>query len=169
MNLEAIVHLDDLRAHDPQIVRDGGDAIGFLHPQFLGVANDRGAAGERAGHRQNRQFVDQLRNFFSLDDGAFERRAGDFDDAARLELIDIFDGFAHLRAHAHEHAEQCRARIVQADVAHEQMTARLRGGRDQPKRRGRNVARNNEIARLRHLIAKNADAADPSSCVRTRK
>src|SRR5260370_738125 len=37
------------------------------------------------------------------------------------------------------------------------MAARLRSRRDQPKGRRRNVARNREIARLRHLIAKNAD------------
>ena len=52
-----------------------------------------------------------------------------FDDATRFELIDVFDRFADLRAHAYEHAEERGAGIVQTDIAHEQMSAGLRGGR----------------------------------------
>ena len=112
MNLETIIQLDHLRAHGAQIVRDRGDAIGFLDAQFLGLPDDGRAAGERAGHGEDRQLIDQLRNFLALDDGAFERRAGDLHRPARLDLIDILDRFAHLRAHANQHAEQRRAGVV---------------------------------------------------------
>src|SRR4029077_14506725 len=64
----------------------------------------------------------------------------------------------HLRAHSHEHAEQRRAGIVQSDMADEQMTSWLRRSGGEPERRGGNIARNVEVARLGHLIAKNTDA-----------
>src|ERR1700694_5616277 len=100
MIAQAVVYLDNLCAHDAQIVRDGGDAIGFFNAQFLGVANNGGATGERAGDSENGQLVDELRDFFPLDDGALERRASYLNDAAMLELIDILNRFAHLSAHS---------------------------------------------------------------------
>ena len=99
MNLETIIQLDDLRAHGAQIVRDRGDAVGFFDAQFLRLADSGRAAGERASHREDRQLIDQLRNFLPLDDGAFERRAGNLHRPARLDLIDILDRFADLRPH----------------------------------------------------------------------
>ena len=157
MNFEPVLQLDDVRAHRPQIMCDRRDAIGFLHSQLFGLANDRRPAGERARHSQDRQLVDKLRDFFPLNHGAFERRARHFHGAARFHLIDVIDRFPHLRTHPHEHAEHGRPRIVQTDVADEQMTARLRGGRDQPESRRGNVAGNREVARLRDLVAENAD------------
>ena len=68
---------------------------------------------ERARHGENRQFIDQLRNFLALDDRAFERRAGDFHRPARLDLIHILDRFAHLRAHANQNREESGAGVVQ--------------------------------------------------------
>src|SRR5437667_12237669 len=117
MNFETVIPLDDLRAHDAQIVRDGGNAIGFLNPQLLRLANDGCAIGQRTGDREDGQLVDELRHFFSLNNGAFERYARDFDDSTRLELIDIFDGLAPSRAHPYQDTEQRRSRIIQADMA----------------------------------------------------
>ena len=71
MNFQTIFQLDDLRSHRAQIVRDRRDAIGFFYAQFLGLTNNRRAARERAGHGEHRQLIDQLRNFFSLNDGPF--------------------------------------------------------------------------------------------------
>src|SRR5712691_7564915 len=105
VNFEAVVEFHDLGAHRTKIVRDRGDAISFLHAQFLGMTNDGGAAGERAGDSENRQLIDQWRNLFSLDDRSFEVRADDFQSPARLDLIDIRDRLADLRTHAHEHSE----------------------------------------------------------------
>ena len=139
-------------------MRDSRNAIGFLHAQLFGLPNNRSSTRERAGDSQDRQLIHQLRNFFSLNDSSFQWRARNFNRAARLELIDIFDGFTQLRAHANKHAEQRRARIVQAAIAHEQMSARLRSGRDKPKRSRGNVARNGEIARLGSLIPEDGDA-----------
>ena len=162
MNFETVIPLDDLRAHDAQIVRNGGNAIGFLNPQLLRMANDGCAIGQRTSDREDGQLVDELRHFFSLDNCAFD--ACDFDDSARLELIDIFDGFAHLRAHSYQDTEQCRSRIIQADMAHQQMTSGLCRSRDQPKSGRGNVARNCEIARLRQLVAENTDTAIAILC-----
>src|SRR5205814_7730253 len=76
-----------------------------------------------------------------------------------LDLIDLLERFAHLRAHANQNAEQGGARVVQTGVAHEQMSARLRGGRNEPERRRGNISGNEEIARFGSLIAENTDAA----------
>ena len=119
MDFEAVAQFHDLRAHRAQIVRNGGDAVGFLDSQFLGVANDGRAVGKRAGDSENRQFVDQLRDFLSLNNGGFETRAGNFQNAARFDLVDVLDRFAHLRAHAHKHAEQAGASFVQTNIPHE--------------------------------------------------
>ena len=105
---------------------DRRDAIGFFDPQLVGVADDGCAVGQRAGHGQDRQFVNQLRNFFAMNHGALKRHTRDFDDAARFYLIDIFNRFAHLRAHSNQNAERRRPRVVQSNVAHEEMAARLR-------------------------------------------
>src|SRR5207244_13281617 len=118
MNFETVISLDELRANDAQIVRDGGNAIGFLNPQLLRMANDGCAIGQRTGDREDGQLVDELRHFFSLNNGAFERDARDFDDSTRLELIDIFDGFAHLRAHSYQDTQPTRCRLILADKAH---------------------------------------------------
>ena len=40
MNFQPVLHLDHLGAHDPKIVSNGRDAIGFFHPKFLRMTND---------------------------------------------------------------------------------------------------------------------------------
>src|SRR5213080_3692100 len=75
----------------------------------------------------------------------------------RFELVDTFNRFSDLRAHAHEHAEHRRARGIQTDVAYEEVTTRLRCGSGEPVGRRGKIARNAEIARFGNLIAKNRD------------
>ena len=72
VDLEAVSQFDDLGAHRAQIVGNRGDPVGFLDTQFLGVPDDGGAVGKRAGDSENRQFIDQLRDFLALNDGGFE-------------------------------------------------------------------------------------------------
>ena len=43
-------------------------------------------ASERARHSENRQLVDQLRDFLALNDRSFQWRAGNFHRAAVLDL-----------------------------------------------------------------------------------
>src|SRR5260370_12557636 len=105
MNFETISHFGNLRAHSAQIVRDCGDAIALFHTQFLGMANDRCTICQGACYCQYRQLVNELRHFFALNDGAFERDTRNLDNSARLKLTDIFNGFAHLRAHSQQYAE----------------------------------------------------------------
>ena len=69
------------------------------------MANDCCAICQGTGYCDYRQLVNQLRHFFALNNGALERDARDLDDSARFELTDIFDGFAHLRAHSQQYAE----------------------------------------------------------------
>src|SRR5205823_6067712 len=71
----------------------------------VGILNNRCAICQGACYCQYRQFVNELRHFFALNDGTFERDSCDLDDTARLKLIDIFDGFSHLRAHSQQNAE----------------------------------------------------------------
>src|SRR6184192_693730 len=100
MNFEAIFHFGDLCTHGAQIVRDCGNAIAFLDAQLLRMANDCCAICQGACYCQYRQFVNELRHFFALNDGTFECDSCDLDDSARLKLIDIFDGFSPARPFA---------------------------------------------------------------------
>ena len=138
---------------------DCGNAVGFLHPQFLSLADDGGAVGKGASHRQHRKLVDQLRNFFSLNNGAFQHGTRYFHDAAWLELIHIFDRFANLGSHADQHTEHRCACGIQAEFANKQMSSGLRGCRCQPVSGRGEITGNSEVARLWNLIAKNRDGA----------
>ena len=91
---------------------DRSDAIGFLDAQFSGMANDSFAICKRAGNRQYRQFINELRHFSALNHCTLERKTGDFDDPPRFQLIDVFDGLAHLRTHSQQNAKQRCARVV---------------------------------------------------------
>src|SRR6266498_596298 len=99
MNFETIVHLRDLRAHSAQIMRDSGNTIGFFHTQFLGMPNNRLTICQGARHCEDRQFVNELRHFSALNNGAFYRDPRDLDDSARIKLIDLVNCLAHLRTH----------------------------------------------------------------------
>ena len=105
MNFEAIIRFRDLCTHSAQIVRDRGNAIGFFHAQFLGMANNRFAICQDACDCEDRQFVNKLRHFSALNNGAFEREPRNLHDSPRLKLIDIFDGLAHLCTHSQQHAK----------------------------------------------------------------
>jgi len=48
VDLQAVSHFHDLGAHRAQIVGDGGDSVGFLDTQFLGVPDDSSAVSEGA-------------------------------------------------------------------------------------------------------------------------
>ena len=103
--LKAIVHFSYLRSHGTQIVRNCGDAIAFFHAQFLCVANNRLAVRKSAGDCKDRQFINKLRHFLTLNDSALKRETGDFDNSARFDLIDVLNGLAHLRAHPKQNTE----------------------------------------------------------------
>ena len=38
-DFHAVLEFLNLRTHEPEIFRHSGDAVGFFHPQFTGVAN----------------------------------------------------------------------------------------------------------------------------------
>src|SRR5207237_9927978 len=101
----------------------------------------------------------QLRDFFSLNDSAFHHCAVYFYDTARLELVHIFNRFPHLGSHAYQHTEHGRARGIQAELADEQMSSGLRGGRRQPVSRGGKITGNAAVARMRTLTGKKRDDA----------
>jgi hypothetical protein len=68
-HVEAILKLNHLGTHCPQILRDKGDAIRFLRAQLACVANTDAAAGIRGDGRQYRQFINQLRSQSTCDCG----------------------------------------------------------------------------------------------------
>src|SRR5262245_30722606 len=103
--LKAVVHFSYLHSHGTQIVRDCGDTIAFLHAQFFCVANNRFALCKGASDCKDRQFINKLRYFLTLNDSALERETGDFNNSARFDLIDVLNGLAHLRTHAKQNTE----------------------------------------------------------------
>src|SRR6266496_357545 len=60
MNFEAIIHFSDLCAHNTQIMRDRGNAIGLFDAQLLCMPNDRCAICQSTCHREYRQLVNNL-------------------------------------------------------------------------------------------------------------
>ena len=74
-------------------------------------------------------------DFLPLNDGCLKRDTGDFDNAARLKLLNILDGLSDLRAHSEQHSQHRCSGIVQTNIANEQMTTALRSSGNQPKSR----------------------------------
>jgi hypothetical protein len=69
------------------------------------VANNRLAVRKGACDCKDRQFIDKLRHFFTLNDSALKRETGNFDNSARFDLIDVVNGLAHLRTHSKQNPE----------------------------------------------------------------
>src|SRR6266540_3694028 len=111
-NFEAIVQLGHLCAHGAQIMRDCRNAISFFNAQFPCLPNNCSAVCQGACNRQNRQFVNKSWHLLALDDGSFKRKTSDFDNSARLTLIDVFNSLAHLRTHAEQNAKQRGSSII---------------------------------------------------------
>ena len=109
--------------------------------------------GQRAQHGEDRDFVDDVGNLPPFDHRAVQPRALHLDRAGRFDLLDVLDDLVDVRAHAQQHGEHARARVVEADVLDQQPRARLRRRRRQPERRAGDVPRHREIARFRHLPA----------------
>ena len=147
----AVLGFPDARAHQFQIADHGTDSVRFLNAQFFRIADDCAAFSERSSHGEDGQFVDHIRDFAPLDDGAMKRATPDFDRAHLFDLVEFFDVLAVPRAHADEDRQDTGPRFVQADVFDEQMRVGLRCGCDQPKRCAGNIARHLEISRRRNL------------------
>jgi hypothetical protein len=124
---------------------DGGDAVGFLDAEFGGVADDGAAFGERGGHGDDRDFIDQIGHLGFEDGGAFEWCAVDLDVADRFATR-IMDDVEHVRAHAAEDLENGGAGGVESDVLEQQARAGQGGGGDQPEGGAGYVAGHGEIA-----------------------
>jgi hypothetical protein len=140
----AVVVFGDGDAEGAQVGGHGGDAVGFLDAQFVGVADFGVALGQRAGHGDDGQFVDDVGDF----------RAGNF-RAAQLASVDAdgaerFAGgigcFRDMGAHAQQHAEQAGAGAVEAEVGDGQVGAGHGGGGGDPEGGGGKVARHVEVA-----------------------
>ena len=69
-DFHAVLELIDLGSHGAEVVDDGGDAVGFLDAEFLGVADDRAALGQRGGDGDDGNLIDQVRDFIDEDRGA---------------------------------------------------------------------------------------------------
>src|SRR5947207_15227834 len=86
--LQAIVHFRYLRPHGTQIVRDCSDAIAFFYAQLFRVPNNRLPVRKSASDCKDRQLIDKLRYYFTMNDSTLKRENGKFDNYNRFNLID---------------------------------------------------------------------------------
>ena len=165
----AVLELLHIGSHFTQVLDGGGDAVGFLHAQFAGVADVGVALGQRSGDSDDGDLIDEVGDFLGQQGGAFQRRAVELDVSDRFAL-GVVEDFRHVRAHAGEHLEDGGAGGVEANVLDEQAGAVHRGGGDEPESGGGDIAGDGEIAGLRHLTAGHGDgvavgaAGDAEAC-----
>ena len=62
---EAIRFFFDGNAEEAKVLSDDGKAIAFFVTEFAGVANFGDSFGESGGGGENRNFVDEIRNFLA--------------------------------------------------------------------------------------------------------
>ncbi len=62
---EAIRFFFDGNAEEAKVLSDDGEAIAFFVAEFPGVTDFGGSFGESGGGGENRNFVDEIRNFFA--------------------------------------------------------------------------------------------------------
>ena len=73
-------HLAAQAARD--VLRDGGNAVRFLHAELGGIADEGFPTRQGTSNRQDGQFVDNVRDFSAADDGGVQITATDGDVAA---------------------------------------------------------------------------------------
>jgi hypothetical protein len=79
--VRGLLHRDPER---PQPVGHGGDAVGFLHPQFRGTPDPRGAACGRGRDAQRGKLVDHVRHHLGGNVDAAQRRVAHHQVGQRL-------------------------------------------------------------------------------------
>ena len=62
---EAIRLFFDGNAEEAKVLSDDGEAIAFFVAEFAGVTDFGGSFGESGSGRKNRNFIDEIRNFFA--------------------------------------------------------------------------------------------------------
>jgi len=62
---EAIRLFFDGNPEEAKVLSDDGEAIAFFMAELAGVTNFGGSFGESGGGGKNRNFVDEIRNFFA--------------------------------------------------------------------------------------------------------
>jgi hypothetical protein len=70
-----------------QLADGGGDAVGLLDAQFVGVAHDGAPARLRCRHGQHRQLVDHRHDLLAAKGGAAQLAVLDFDVGHRLAAL----------------------------------------------------------------------------------
>jgi hypothetical protein len=100
---------------------------------------------KRARHCENREFVDDIRDFLPGNGRAPETIATDVDGSKRLRVV-VLNHFLNRSAHANENAENAGARLVEADITDEQMRAGLSGGGNEPECSAGYISRHREVA-----------------------
>ena len=145
-DVEAVVARADADTERTQAVRHALDAVRLLDAELGRAGQVAVAAGAAGGEREERQLVDESRHLL----GGHVRRSQlgrvhlEVADELTAGLAAVEDGDAG--AHPLEHVEQARAPRIQTDVVDRQVGAREQGGRDDERRRGREVARDLHLA-----------------------
>ena len=86
-DFHAVLELFYFAAHAKQVVDDGGNAIGFFHAQFLGITDDRFPLRQGRSHSDDRNFIDEIRNFDRENFRACQCSATNFQVAHRFAIL----------------------------------------------------------------------------------
>ena len=132
-------------AERPQAVGDRLDPVRLLHAQLAGTGDSGLAARVGGEERYERQFVDEARHLVGSDLRRHELARLHLHRRDRLAAYAAPVEDRDARTHALEHVEQPGAARVHAEIVDRDVTARDQSRRHEQRRRGREVARNDDL------------------------
>jgi len=113
---EAVGKLLDGRAHGGETGGESGDAVAFLHAQFLRVVNFNALLGERAEGGEHGKLVNHFGDLRAGNFAAFERRVGDRNVADELAITRSQIGDVNFRADGNQKIEHTAASGIESHV-----------------------------------------------------
>ncbi len=139
-DLESVGRPFDEGSHALEPFDDGGDPIAFLHSKLCGIPNDGYPLGGRSEERDERKLVHRHDDEIppDLERPAVARPHPDGAEGLAALLSDV--GHFDERAERPQDLEQARPRRIDANPLDHDLRVRQERGRDQQKRRGRDVA-----------------------------
>ena len=143
----AVVELDHVGAHSVQVGDNSFDAVALLHAEFRSVADVRVALSIGGSHGENRNFIDEVGNFFRTDIRAMKlRRIGDAQVAVRLTLIGLREDF-DMGAHPLQNLDEVGTSGIETDAAKDDFATGLDAGGDHPESGRGEISRNRDVGR----------------------
>ena len=140
-NGHAVFELLDCSSHGPQLAGHYGEAIGFLHAQFLRIPDAADPLGDTGRHRQHRNFIHEPGNQIPADLKGLERSVGDPQVSDRfschIPAAQDFNAGPHLL----QHLQDPGATGIEAHVLHREIRPRRDRTGYQPKGRRADITR----------------------------